>query len=1506
MAKTISLGILALLLVAVGVGSYAYVSERESYFVDRNFRLLALWSKKLSETVEEYKHQFQYLIGTSTGNGDEPGTCGEANAQQSCQPVRCPKDANETGDDKIPFLCRFKKEFEKQNKQLEKKLILVSICSKPQKLPLNTFVNDQPSIKAQLFLNDKDRLRLTYEREYERKSGEAQQLCKKTVYKNGRCKGEKCKWIGKETIRVDLSISKWIRHLITDQAFNDTIIPEQAFSDIIIFNSETGTVHFQANHSSFRIDDFRDIVARRSDTGGFFSFFSESSDTPKIENNKSGSSKSLPLKHLLQNPTHQQMTIGDISYELFTQPIVLPELTIKKQTHYKQVVIATDVGATELTLQHYKKDDPARLILAGFVKTEKFQSEYRTIPHTWLLFFLLFVLLGLLSLPIIHLGFMDAHERLSRIHVFSLLATCISGTALLTLLFLDVVWLNNVRNNLDKQLEETAKDIKNEFSHELKKNLNLLHAYDRSAAFEDDFRCVTQGENCPVTYLAYPHDCAEEGDRKCGEGSNGRWVARKEYQYLCNEEHKELLPYNCDYDPVFWVDQKKNARINWSPKRRYYVEASVFLAHRDYVKEILKSKSSLWHTEEGHPAFYAQSLLSLEAGNHTVVFSMESSRPEGKPKKWVAAIETEFQFLKAGAIPDGTGFAVIEDDGGKVLFHSDDNRSLWENFFEETDDNAQLKAHVFSRTAGKAEGNYWGKGHSFYSMPLPDVPWSVVVFRNKELFRTTNFEALLLAVILFVLYVGISSIVPTAIWLFSKASQRQTFISWLWPDSDRPYCHYATIGFIGFLVGIPLFWCDIFTDDCAVWFVFSYPLVSLFVLCFLPWFWPGSGRPDRCYTSIALIFVLFFSGSIILFWCGDLENYAPWIILLNPISISVFLYCLTKVCPKCHPSKSPERLHCRYVCMIVSFLLLFSVLPMGTFFKIGTDREMTLAMKYNLITLGQKLRQTPDLDFSQIQREIRRIDTSRFITECEESECDAIKCERTNSQEEGNPLACPEQAVSRNDRTLSTHSIYLSLIANTSMYVSDHKPSPNSCCPPQPPLLEKIHKFIRKHSLSRLSNPVSVSTLGLIGNQSPGTPFGWRYESPTSIALDFQAPLKPKPSDSQNKWVILRSWSSSDIWPSSAKSFFWGAAVLIAFVLMLVGVPIFIVSRIFPVLRKSLVDENSYQEKNKENSNKKEERLLIIGSPESLDSYRQENLPAHRWGKIDCHLISDSLEWWKMKRKVLPIRKGKARVILDHFEYQFGVPQFDHAKLELLAALLAKVKQVCVLSTINPLKLAHKDDPGLSSPDESKHPVPKRPVPMSLQEWSQVFQTFTLQKGPAPVSLREWSRVFQLFTLQYASLDPKSTSTESDARPDLIPTYEAIWQARTMDEKITLHHLAQDGFVHAENPDLPHLFDLGLIKFNPDPRWLEDDFEKYVLNAAQRDGLDVSEREKRQGRWDVWKWPLAIVLIVLGMGLLLTQQEFKNVVVLMLSILPVLPSALSELFGSMGKAGKSP
>ena len=1223
---------LALLLGVVWAVYYLYISDRESSFIDQNFRLLALWSDEISRTVDEYKYDFQYRISKSIDNEDASSEHGKKHSQQRSHPSHCEKNVSPEGLYKDcdclkdtdttfrKFKCRFEKEFKGLAKNFEGQLTLVSVSRKPKDLAPNQFVDNQPHIKAQVSPKDKDSLRLTYSEERKKyQSAETYNLFE---------------------IEVDLSISKIITPFIN----------KLGFDNVIVFNSKTGKVHFQEDHFLLRIDNFYDIVAQRPDTEGGFPFFSNRSGTTDGQNGTEGFSPPS-WEDLLQNPTHRQMTIGDISYELFTQPVVLPGLPPPKQTHDK-----------------HTNDVQTRLILAGLVETDKFQSEYRAIPHTWLLSLLFFVLLGLLALPIIHLGLMDPREPLGPTTILSILFTCVVGTAMIALLFLDVVWLNNVRHSLDNQLEITATEIKKKFGTRLEDTLVLLSKQDCSEEFEKDFTWVTTSQNndadacatrdvcqrdCPedaagkpgVKFGDNPYDDTPSHYASGGKSNKDTWIARTNLDQWNNPCAKDSGKF-CDL--FFWVDSDKRFRITWTTKDTPYLQTSnVFLAHRDYVTRILDPdpKSSLWHVaiplqeqdenenKKRHLPFYAQSLRSLQTGKHKVIVSMESSQhsesSDGKREKWVAAIRTDFQFLQSVAIPKGTGFAVIEDEGGKVLFHSDDRRSLWENFFEETDDNPRLKTHIFSRTPGTFEGTYWGKGHAFYSTPLPNVPWSLVVFRNKDLFRTTNFEALLLAGSLFAVYVLILGIIPAVIWLFNKVKLWKVSISWFWPDSGRPYCCHTAIVLIFFLVGIVLFGFIPSPPDSTVGLVFPYLLFSLICL---------------------------------------------WI--------------TTKFCAKRTPNTSSETLHWRYVFAVISLLLLFSALPMGIFFKAGVDREMALAMKYNLITLGDKLRRTPGLDFSQIQA-------------------------TGNGTETGSAEVFP----------FLERGIHLHVLADTDLVVPADPPAGKD---PEPSLLDKFHRFIRENSLSRLSTPVSIETLGLLAKQPPDKSdrtFYWEDVSPSSLSLTFQTPLKQSGSKTNPEWTTLKTAPFPDTWFSIKdfpdKRHVVSFIVFIAGVLVIVLVPLFIVRRIFPILPPPSNNEG-------------------IGPPRS---------------------------------------------------------------------------------------------------------------------------------------------------------------------------HEDIWQKLPTEQKVTLYNLAKDGFVHAENPDLvtlsqPDRSQPELIQFTPNPCLRDRGFEEYVLNAIEGDDLETLQ-QKSQSQWQVLKWPLVIVFVVLGLGLLLTQEEFGNVVVIMLSLLPVFLPMLSELTGGSQKAGKA-
>jgi hypothetical protein len=155
--------------------------------------------------------------------------------------------------------------------------------------------------------------------------------------------------------------------------------------------------------------------------------------------------------------------------------------------------------------------------------------------------------------------------------------------------------------------------------------------------------------------------------------------------------------------------------------------------------------------------------------------------------------------LMQPVIPEGFGFAVI-DDTGKVLFHSAAKLHLGENFFEECDNNQVLRAAVLGRWKQGLTTSYFGKGNSLYVEPLGDLPWTIVVFNEKDSLRTTFSEILSLSLILFLSYVAVLSVLLVAIYLINRFTKDRS--TWLWPDKNKRalYVHSLIVNSALFLL----------------------------------------------------------------------------------------------------------------------------------------------------------------------------------------------------------------------------------------------------------------------------------------------------------------------------------------------------------------------------------------------------------------------------------------------------------------------------------------------------------------------------------------------------------------------------------------------------------------------------------------------------------------------------------------------------------------------------------
>jgi len=1179
------------LLLMTGGGYYLHVLDQESYLISRNFRLLALWSKELTEKVSDYKNHFQYIISASNQKESyQDWDCSQGSPIKIGLAVPDSRETENRSSRHAP--CPQKKMNAQSFKELveemgiKPKLTLVS-----GQLSDNTIAVDLLEFSTELRANDT--LRLQYEEPNHTRTNQKE---------NGQAHQSK--------FEAELSFPQLV----------DLIVTENIFDDLIIFDS-TGKVHFQQNPSQFKFDNIHNLISRDTSTSFWDSLFSGSPSNPyeqqgPTNGSSSGAGRSLP------HPTHRQITEGSISYELFTQPVLLPKFTVGHEGK--------------------AKGSSPRLILAGLVDSEKFQSRAYAIPYTWLLIFIFFVLFGFLSLPIIRLNLMDHRERLTPFNIVSLLLTSLVGTALLTVFCLDAMVFIKTRESLNTNLQKTAQGIKHRFDEELSAILTQLHHYNNSATLKEDFTFIRES----------PFD----------------WTARQQIENPCRgitAESHEGLCYP-DYDVVFWVNPNNKVKINWTRDAEPYLQGGeVSLAHRDYVKNVLRPERPLWRKMiHGHPLqFYAQPLISLGTGKRSVVISMPYSPPINQdqqrvtPGQWVSAIEQSFQSFHSLAIPGNTGFAVVEDESGDVVFHSDSNRSLRENFFEETDFNAQLQAYVFSRTAGEVKGEYLGIGHVFYTLPLNDVPWTIIVFRSKELFRTANFEALLLASTLFAVYAVVFYILA-GWWLSHRLRHEKA--PWFWPDYHHSswYIVLMLLNLIHLLAGIGLF---------------RYVVPPSYFLLF-----------GLLYPPISLIFLrveLHFLGQRWKKPTDSAQNIAT-------------------------PEVQPKRIHRLYAGVMASFLLLVSAFPMGIFFKIGIDQEMTLAIKYNLSSLGRELLNSTELDLSPIRYSYSRHEKTFPLTQ-ENYECRNSHTPRTK---EGLRVQAPSHAF--NHFSPSHHGIHLHTISDTRLHIGCELP--NTLSTPRLstlPVVTRIHQFIRARSLL---SPISIETYGLIDDRPWDGHFIWptsKSNQSTVSSLAFQMPVKglsTNASGQTNPWVILQSTLPIHKWffletghPYTPWTDLRWYLLGGGFVLAIGILPFFVISRIFPIPWKSTASQvlkgpdQKYLRLGKRN-------FLVVGLPGSGKSDLTQHFPEDQWDTIYLHVIGDPQELSRVKQEA--VQSTKPGIILDHFEYQFGVSSFDQGKRELLEGLLAKDKQLCVLSTINPFKFQGPQPLALESSIPVLHP----------------------------------------------------------------------------------------------------------------------------------------------------------------------------------------------------------
>jgi len=477
---------------------------------------------------------------------------------------------------------------------------------------------------------------------------------------------------------------------------------------------------------------------------------------------------------------------GDEKKETTPKPvsIALPDVTdIREITFagqaYKLFLLPVRVPVKLDTINPESAKDKERWTIAGLVKTSRFLSECRAISYTVRSVVICLIIVVLTSTPLIRMLTLGRRERVRAFNVVMLAYSLLMGTGLLSLFLSDVVAYANAEKHLNDEARRLAKEIANNVQAEVQQAYRQLHLLTKRAKADLEKARTQEVKD-------------EKEANRLGIGENildakTNWITKEPYPFL---------------RMAFWIAPNGYQRVKWFaqsvPTRFLSVSERSYFQHvkedqlwtiplvEEKVEEKIESPARLW----------VEPIYSWTTAENSTVLAIPVSSVLTGFEYWAAALETKFLSLINPVLPEGFGYAVI-DRTGKVLFHSDERRNLRESFIEETDHNGKIQAALTGHSEQEGNGVYWGHDQYFVVKPLERLPWTLVVFRNKELLRTADAEGLATAGIMLVLYILIMSALFAVSWIFCclRRSPHKYRATWLWLRPDKHQAYRRTLFF---------------------------------------------------------------------------------------------------------------------------------------------------------------------------------------------------------------------------------------------------------------------------------------------------------------------------------------------------------------------------------------------------------------------------------------------------------------------------------------------------------------------------------------------------------------------------------------------------------------------------------------------------------------------------------------------------------------------------------------
>jgi len=545
-----------------------------------------------------------------------------------------------------------------------------------------------------------------------------------------------------------------------------------------------------------------------------------------------------------------------------------------------------------------------RLVLCGLTLTKTLTSAGYAAPFSIVLLASAGLLLALLSWPFLRLQFISESDRV-RPHDVVLVGVCaLLGLGVMAVFALDMSAQRRLDSLIDDQLERFANEIEKAANTEIGDASKQLRILEGVANWWDD--------------------------EKDGYLFNDQASPRVSY---FGDDQLQAYPW---FESFALMDKHGLQRRKLSLGS--FATSLIDVSNREYFTH--------WSTPDSSSSYFLDSIRSDTTGAREAALSHRRDN-ESLP---VATLYIPMRSLIDPVIPRGFGFAVIDTDG-KVLFHSDPEHKLSEDFFVESDNSRRLRALSAAKRMEPLDISYWGTEHRAFVKPFKPSAgvfnrnWTIVTFFDKDLARSVRMEWLVHAFLFLAIYVAVYVAICTAILIVSPEYRAP----WIWPDPRR------SSDYLDLLPPL-LSFCVAFLIAIAV----SPPgplLVVGWLLPFLVWFvvYVALHRSNSAWrlTLAALVAVVMLV-ALIAVTVGNLPRISGLLfagVLLIGAGIPAVRRWTRSAARR---SALPPPVNASYGLVAVLFLLLTALLPAVALFQVAWTLESRIFVKYDQLELTSR------------------------------------------------------------------------------------------------------------------------------------------------------------------------------------------------------------------------------------------------------------------------------------------------------------------------------------------------------------------------------------------------------------------------------------------------------------------------------------------------------------------------------------------------------------------------